>query len=744
MTQPDQHLEQILQSTLGSGRLPADRKRLHREQLGLLAGPMPTTLPANSRFPSAGTSNEFRTITSTAGSGLRDRLELITIVAVIALVVGGVVFSRMFLDGDGADEPGVAGIELTDEYDVYVRSGGIISSGGTTGAYSFTPIDRETLEDRTDLPQVSGINFISSSGQSTVARIEYPDQMPNPADGDPSDGVRIIILDAETGEERNNFHAPAFVHMAHLSPDGSRVAVQTALTPPGEQLPNWWVLDTSNGRVISTIDDDWSAWREKLLFSPDGDTIYRVLTAQADTTDLMPVQIIAYDVATGDETNQRGFDSIQTGLGQLAGVNESPDGRTLAIAHADTRTVTLINLERLTIEQSFAFSDSSNEPEPWSENTDSTWVQIEAEFSLDGRYLYVFGSSSEEHFGLTAVDLENRRLAARFLDGSSITNIVPAPDGKCVYASRTGESGGPAVTIYRLDSETLEILAERDFPVFGGVIINPIVLPANGPDSLLDGTPQDPLEFIFDYRRALEVDNLDAARGMYVEPFREFSDEVLFDAQLGRPFSWEPDDWTIEQNEQFTVVRLNSRPDYAWVLRQSGSGWLIDPGLEAHWYMQRRENDDFDRFEGRQRIRVDQMSDQNPGDTGMHVGISVNVVELHPDNTMDISIEWRVTNAAAASFPLEGLSWADGNEQGDVEVTRGTVRLTEDSVEFPIPADSLITTFIYSATLTLHDVPDSGELRLHMPWITLTNAAGEERTTSAILHLPVADYPQAE
>ncbi len=744
MTQPDQQLDRILHTTLGRGSLPVDRKRRHRERLGLPASPIPSTMPANVRFPSGSAGNEFRTITSTTGGGLRDRLELITIIAVITLVIGGVIASRMFLAGDEPEEPAIAGVELTEDFDVYVRIGGDVSPAGQALPGTFVQVDPDTLEDRTDSPEISGARLIASRGMPVLVSIEYPDRMPNPLDGDPSDGVRIVILDTQTGKERSSFHAPAFVQTPYLSPDGSKLVVQTVHATQNEELPSWWILDTNDGSVISTINDDPVNGQEELFFSADSSTLYRVLLVFPTSSNPMSLQIIAYDVATGSETNRRAFDSIQIEFGQLPGVATSPDGRQLAIAHADAKKITIISLEQLTIEQSFAFSATGNEPEKWINDPNPRSLHLQAEFSLDGRYLYISGSSIEKHLGLTAVNLERRELMAHAFDGVSVVAIIPAPDGQSIYASRYDDPVQPPAIIYRLHPETLEILAERESPVYGGVIINPVVLPADE-TVVPDATSEDPLEFIFAYRQAVDAGDLDAAREVFVEPFREFSDEVLFLGESGRHFSWDPDDWSIEQHERFTVLRLTSHASFEYVLRQTDQGWRIDGGLEALWLMQRRENDDFDRFPGAyQDIRIDQMSDHDAQETGLHLGISVAAIELHDDNTMDVAVEWRVTGAATAGFPLEGLNWVAGEQSGDVEITWGTMRLTEDQVDFPIPADPRQSTVMYSANLTLHDIPDSGDLRLHMPWITLTNAAGEERTISAILHLPVADYPPAE
>lgn len=773
MTQPDQHLEQILQSTLGSGQLPADPKRLHLERLGLLTGPTPATLPANSRFPSAGTSNEFRTITSTAGGNLRDRLELITIVAVIALVIGGVVFSRMFLAGDGTDEPSVGDVELTSDYDVYVMQHRTL-----TPSPIWTPVDRETLENRNDLDEVQASGIAAPFGQSEIVRIEYPDQEPDPVD--PSEGVRIVVLDTATGEERRSFHAPGFVQRPHLSPDGSTLAVQPIGSSDGEDLPDWLILDAGNGRVISRIflnaaDRVQHEIQEMLIFSFDGSMLYQVLLQPvSQTTTPEPLRILAYDTASGEQVERLELDNIPAGVWHRqpeagppvsdilqVGVAVSPDGRRMAIAHADSQSITLVNLDRLAVERTFAFSTTNGQPDPWYETVlenpedfSRERVEMGITFSADGRHLYIYGAATsyvtktvfgmstqevvEHHPGLIAIDVEQGSIAARAFENQRVFGVTVAPDGWNIYTTHAAPTDDQML-VRRLDAETLDPLAEREFQLWGSVVINPIILPAPPARPEIEKSP---LQFIMEYRASLNAGDLERARSMWIEPFRAFSDDVLFLGESGRPFSTEIEDWTVRENDLFTVVRLNTTPHDAYVLRKSDEGWLLDGGLEALWLMQRRENDDFDRFPGAYRdIRVDQMSDQNPGDTGLHIGISVNRIVVNPNNTMDVSVEWRVTGAEAASFPRYGLSWASDYQSGEVGITWGTIQLTDNRVEFPTGG---LRTVIYAATLTLHDIPNNGELRLHMPAITLTNTAGEQRTTSAILHLPVADYPQME
>jgi hypothetical protein len=105
----------------------------------------------------------------------------------------------------------------------------------------------------------------------------------------------------------------------------------------------------------------------------------------------------------------------------------------------------------------------------------------QAVFGPDGQRLYLFGTTSEmlangdlitRGLGLRLVDLTRGALVGEALADEQISHLLPAPDGRHVYAfgpiqpaSMVAE--GDPRRLRRLDATTLAVLAEREVTVSG-------------------------------------------------------------------------------------------------------------------------------------------------------------------------------------------------------------------------------------------------------------------------------------
>jgi hypothetical protein len=168
-------------------------------------------------------------------------------------------------------------------------------------------------------------------------------------------------------------------------------------------------------------------------------------------------------------------------------VELSPDGQRLAIVHADTDRITLVDAHSLTVEKTFSLGRPIGilnwfgfAPTPASQGTIRHGV-----FSADGQHLYVFSQEvwlesadapvTRGTRGLWVVDLSQERVMADALLEYQIQWVQPAPDGTVYVFGTTYETLGPYEVrasspsmLWRLDALTLEILAAREFTGYQG------------------------------------------------------------------------------------------------------------------------------------------------------------------------------------------------------------------------------------------------------------------------------------
>lgn len=192
----------------------------------------------------------------------------------------------------------------------------------------------------------------------------------------------------------------------------------------------------------------------------------------------------------------------------IPGAALSSDGRRLALAHADGNGVTVVDLERLAVEQSVTADRIPTLLERLGLGTRPAHAKgmdgivRRARFAADERTLYVWGSETrmEENGRMTeraeplrVIDLERGVLVAELRTEPPVQEILASPDARSLYLGghRTPDIPTPAAqptyVLRRLDPMSLAILAEREFTgvrriLFGGseTRIDPGGLPTTG------------------------------------------------------------------------------------------------------------------------------------------------------------------------------------------------------------------------------------------------------------------------
>jgi hypothetical protein len=367
---------------------------------------------------------------------------------------------------------------------------------GDSPGNSLVPLDSETLH---DLPVGETLESrIFSADGSTGVDMEYLRGRANP---DPEDSW-IVVYDLQSGKEQSRFHPPARVFVSGISEDGSRLLLQPdpytytpARYPPSVE---WYVVDTDNGELLAHLEDaDNACFRQQAHFDPAGRRIYCVVDPDlGEPRKPEPMRIVAYDVESGLRAGEVELPGVFIGgegierNGQLVeeflepAVVLSPDGGRLAIVHADSDKITLIDARSLTVEKGISLGPGVNlwellgfAPAIAHAKGEMQGTIRQAVFSPDGQRLYVFtqeivpaAADAPEERGLWLVDLEQGDIAAQALPEYQVQWLRPAPDGT-VYAFGTTDerllpyeirSTSPSM-LWRLDGLTLEILAERAF-----------------------------------------------------------------------------------------------------------------------------------------------------------------------------------------------------------------------------------------------------------------------------------------
>ncbi|MGH2562595.1 MAG: hypothetical protein ACRDJH_26340 [Thermomicrobiales bacterium] len=318
----------------------------------------------------------------------------------------------------------------------------------------------------------------------------------------------IVVWDARTGEKRGHFEPPGPVFEPVLSRDGSRLVASDFTCCDMTRHPVWYVLDTADGRLITEVEarepDRWANLPGDIppeLIDPEARNLYRLVVPSSEDDDgPRPVTLVAYDLTTGEERGRLALPEVLGGSWPTErivrgepvedhltpGFALSPDGRSVAIVHADTQKVTLVDAGALTVTKTII-------PEPEVSRLDrflgflslaprtavakvgSEGPTVRAVFAPDGRELYVYGTkhvvtddglSGQRGLGLTRINLDTGTIEVEALSGKRLSDVIPAPDGETLYVLNGS-------LLYRLTAETLSVEAERFFATLTRVFVAP-------------------------------------------------------------------------------------------------------------------------------------------------------------------------------------------------------------------------------------------------------------------------------
>jgi len=372
---------------------------------------------------------------------------------------------------------------------------------------TLVPLDARTLGDRQDRPPLSlATRFMTVSPDGALlatfdyVRTDGPYSTPSE--------TTVTVRDNRTGAVRGSFHPPAPVLGTRLSRDGARLVVQPY--PSGSASSNEWdVLDTADGRLLATVSAAPSNDYLPTLIDADAQALYRFITAAPAATapGPRPVSLIAYDLHTGAERGRLALPEVTTGnwpTGRMVqgeavravlspGIALSPDGRQIAIVHADADRVTLIDTQHLTVARTISLTGGSgllhilgliSQPVA-AKGPPGVGTSRDAIYAPDGRSLYLSGvqtlldghdAQTFHSLGLTQLDLTRNTVAADALPGRTINWVLPAPDGQSifVFGPKQGEGDSHILLpnipslLQRLDARTLAVQTEREFPSYRG------------------------------------------------------------------------------------------------------------------------------------------------------------------------------------------------------------------------------------------------------------------------------------
>lgn len=371
----------------------------------------------------------------------------------------------------------------------------------------YQPLDPHTLADLAGAPPLDfGMAYPSwaiSDDSATVVVRE-------------ADGM-IVVSDGLGGPERLRFAPPVSVVYPRLSGDGSRLVMSTRLSgsPSGITPATWYVFDTDEGRLISTIEEAAGAdlvpgGLPASLINPRGERLYHS-AASGEGDGPWPLQLVARDLTTGEEVGRLTLPEVRAGAVYSRSLDQapiadvltpavalSPDGVRLAVVSAETDELTLVDARTMTVERTVAIA----RPQGLARRA-LTWLgvlpqavsakymdgrHLQGIFSPDGRLLYTYGFAGEvgdapdeatqRGLGLTAIEVATGAIVATALDGQVLSEVLPAPDGASVYANGPTVPwirvvGQPSYRLSRLDAANLGVLAEREFPARRSVVVVP-------------------------------------------------------------------------------------------------------------------------------------------------------------------------------------------------------------------------------------------------------------------------------
>jgi hypothetical protein len=381
-----------------------------------------------------------------------------------------------------------------------------------------TPLDPDTLADlpgcaRLERPP-TGWSRISEDG-ATIASITSIQRPASP----PFYTATVLVRDATTGEERSHFVPPGPIGgELRLSGDGQVLLVRGWYATWKPDVVDWYVVETASGEVRATLPPERDAYSHT-FFVGKGSYLYRLIyrtsgfepgaswpATSASKPGPWPTEILAHDLsAEGAVVRRLTLPTVRAGMwwsertingyripAQLIpGAALAPDGRRLALAHADGDGVTVVHLERLAVERSVTAARTPTLLERLGLGTRAAHAKgmdgivRRARFAPDERALYVWGSETrmeengrmtEQAEPLRVIDLERGVLVGELRTERPVQEILASPDGRSLYVGghRTPDNptpnAQPPYVLRRLVPTSLAVLAEREFPGFRRVL----------------------------------------------------------------------------------------------------------------------------------------------------------------------------------------------------------------------------------------------------------------------------------
>ena len=344
------------------------------------------------------------------------------------------------------------------------------------------------------------------------------------------------VFDAATGQRKSAIKTYDNVY-PKISDDGrylllgkDEVVISSdADGPIANPPPLWSVYDTITGRQISMIQgkDPALTFGAQAVLTPDGS---RLVTFGVDPASAYPgpwqVRLVIYDVASGAEVGRMeppdvsggywptgnitipqecfsDYDGARDSAGNVStistksivpGLAISPDGKRAAILHADSNTVTFIDLDRVAVSDTRKFDVSVLPTTELDAVCDSAETMYrEAHFSSDGRSLYMTGSDRLS-IGLNRAQFRDLGLSRLDVDTGQITvHTDPTIGNTTVYRRFVGEAGGQLYSVLmrvpaaqpgapaewtlhlqRFDATSLKVLSEQQLQGNGTVLLSPV------------------------------------------------------------------------------------------------------------------------------------------------------------------------------------------------------------------------------------------------------------------------------
>jgi hypothetical protein len=306
--------------------------------------------------------------------------------------------------------------------------------------------------------------------------------------------------------------APAAYYLP--SHDGRHlVVVHSGKDAQGHSVTPWdrWsIMEARSGKVLATVSGSPAAGMvASSWLDPDGVRLYRLEVAgwrgdalppaSANPAGHWPLRLVALDLWLGDEIGRLELPEVRAGAWRSErgtgtpalrrylwpGIAWSANGA-LAIAHADSDRVTMVDVERLAIERTLTLSrraglatPTPGDPIP-TMNGAAVGAARRAAFAPDGERLYIWGYETLLDgdnrgriiwSGVQLADLKRDHIAALALPGASMLEVLPAPDGRSVFVTGVTDqfADQPSwpmrrdMALWRLDATTLAVRAERKF-----------------------------------------------------------------------------------------------------------------------------------------------------------------------------------------------------------------------------------------------------------------------------------------